>query len=164
MSNHKWKGSSSWNRGQHIEQTFEPLLKQRDPNCRPSTLQEQYRHIDYHAYFGTIDVKAMKRVNRYDSNEQDSLVWVEFDNNAGGEGWLRGETTVIAFERKNDFVLVKRNILYDMAKKKCDLNNRVTSSRDALYKGYQRKGRKDLISIIKMSDILELPHRIWNKQ
>ena len=81
----------------------------------------------------------------------------------GRDGWLRGQTDVIAFERNEDFVLIKRNYLLGMCQVKCDLSKKVTNSKDALYKGYQREGRKDLISIIKMSDILELPHQRWRK-
>ena len=49
------------------------------------------------------------------------------------------------------------------AQGRCDLNQSVSNSRDALYKGYTRKGRKDLISIVKIVDILEIPHKIWEK-
>ena len=159
----KWKNSSSWNRGQRIEKEFAPLLRQRDPNFRKADREEQFRHIDYFSNFGTIDVKAKKKISRSDSEEQDQLLWVEFLNVQGREGWLRGQTDVIAFERNNDFVLIKRNYLLGMCQVKCDLSKKVTNSRDALYKGYQREGRKDLISIIKMSDVLELPHQKWKK-
>ena len=160
----KWKNTSSWNRGQRIEKEFAPLLRQRDPNYRKANREEQFQHIDYFSNFGTIDVKAKKRVSRSDSNEQDELIWVEFVNVQGREGWLCGKTDVIAFERDQDFILIKRNHLLGMCKVKCDLTQRVTNSKDALYKGYQRQGRKDLISIVKMSDVLEMPHKVWKKQ
>ena len=159
----KWKNSSSWNRGQRIEKEFAPLLRQRDPNYRKANREEQFLHIDYFSNFGTIDVKAKKKISRSDSQEQDQLLWVEFLNVQGREGWLRGQTDVIAFERDDDFVLIKRNYLLGMCQVKCDLSKKVTNSKDALYKGYQREGRKDLISIIKMSDVLELPHQRWKK-
>ena len=73
------------------------------------------------------------------------------------------KSRIIAFERDNDFVLIKRNYLLGMCQIKCDLSKKVTNSKDALYKGYQREGRKDLISIIKMSDVLEMPHQRWRK-
>jgi hypothetical protein len=161
MSN--WKGTKSWNRGQRVEKEFTKLLKKRDPNYKKANRENQFRHIDYHTSFGTIDVKAQKRISRSDSNEQDELVWVEFLNVQGRNGWLKSAVDIIAFERENDFVLVKRNYLLGMAKVKCNIEDKVTNSSDALYKGYQRAGRKDLISIIKMEDILELPHTIWNK-
>lgn len=162
MSN--WKKSESWKNGQSVESDFAKLLKQRDPDFKKSTREEQFRHIDYHSFFGTIDVKAKKKLNRLDSKGQDEFVWLEFKNIKGNVGWLCGETDIIAFERDNDFVLVSRSNLLDMAEKKCELNKRVTYSKDALYKGYQRKGRRDLISIVKMSDILSIPHRIWSKE
>mgnify|MGYP003642350368 FL=1 len=159
----KWKNTSSWNRGQRVEKEFIMLLKQRDPNFRKADREEQFRHIDYFSYFGTIDVKAKKKINRSDSEEQDDLIWVEFLNVQGREGWLRGQTDIIAFERDDDFILIRRNYLLGMCQVRCDLSNRVTNSKDALYKGYQREGRKDLISIIKMSDVLDLPHQVWKK-
>jgi hypothetical protein len=160
----KWKNSESWNRGQEVEREFADLLRKRDPDFRKATKQEQYRHIDYHSYFGTIDVKAKKRISRSDSSEQDDLIWLEFKNVQGKKGWLTGETSVIAFERDNDFVLfLRKNILY-WAQRKCDLNDKVLHSKDALYKGYTRKGRNDLISIVNMQEMIdEVAHRIWEK-
>ena len=159
----KWKNSESWDRGQAVEKAFSTLLRQRDPKYRKANREEQFRHIDFFSYFGTIDVKAKKKINRSDSEEQEDLIWVEFLNVQGREGWLRGQTDIIAFERDNDFVLIKRNYLLGMCQVRCDLSKRVTNSKDALYKGYQREGRKDLISIVKMSDILDLPHQTWKK-
>jgi hypothetical protein len=47
---------------------------------------------------------------------------------------------------------------------KVDQNSRVTKSKDALYKIYQRKDRKDEISIIKFSDIFDnLKFKVWPK-
>jgi len=159
----RFKHTESWNRGQEVEKEFSVLLKKRDANFRKSSREEQFKHIDYHSSFGTIDVKAKKRINRGDEEEQDELIWLEFKNVQGRDGWLCGKTDVIAFERNNDFVLVKRVRLLEMANNKCDLKKRVDTPRNALYKGYQRKGRKDLISLVKMSDILEIDHRIWKK-
>ena len=161
MSN--WKNTESWNRGQTVENNFSSLLIKRDPNFRKSSLQEQYQHIDYFTNFGTIDVKAKKRIARGDGKTQDDFVWLEFKNVGGGTGWLCGKTDIIAFEREKDFILVKRKDLLKMAYAKCDLNKNVNSSKDALYKGYSRKGRNDLISIVKMIDILEIHHKIWIK-
>ena len=161
MSN--WKNSQSWNRGQRVEKEFTKLLKQRDPNYQKANREDQFRHIDYHTSFGTIDVKAQKKISRSDDKEQDELVWVEFNNVQGRDGWLKSAVDIIAFERTDDFLLVKRNFLLGLAQSLCDLNNKVSNSKDALYKGYQRAGRKDLISIIKMSDIENLPHKVWKK-
>lgn len=158
-----WKNSESWNRGQVVEKEFSKLMDIRNLEYRKATRSEQFKHIDYHSSFGTIDVKAKKRLNRGDGEEQDDFIWLEFKNVQGKSGWLCGNTDVIAFERNNDFVLVKRKHLLDLALKICDINHIVYKSGQALYKGYRRKGRRDLISLIKMSDILKIDHRIWKK-
>lgn len=162
MSN--WKNSESWNRGQEVESEFAQLLRKRDPDFRKASKSEQFMHIDYKCKFGTIDVKAQKRVSRSDNSEQDNLIWLEFRNVQGKSGWLNSHVGIIAFERENDFVLAHReNILY-WAQRVCDLDNIVEYSKQALYKGYTRKGRKDLISIVKMDEMMaNVAHQIWKK-
>ena len=162
MSN--WKNTESWNRGQVVESDFSKLLEIRGVSWRKANRQEQFSHIDYHTSFGSIDVKAKKRISRSDSSEQDELIWLEFKNVQGKNGWLSGSADIIAFERADDFVLVRMKDLLLWAQGKCNLGSLVTNSREALYKGYSRKGRKDLISIVKMVDILGLHHRIWEKR
>ena len=161
MSN--WKNSESWNRGQLVEVDFSKLLESRNISWKKATRQQQFNHIDYTTSIGSIDVKAKKRISRSDSNSQSDLIWLEFKNVQGKKGWLCGSTDIIAFERENDFVLFRRKQLLDWAMDKCDIEQLVTNSRDALYKGYTRRGRKDLISIDKMKEMMEIYHRIWDK-
>lgn len=159
----RFKHTESWNRGQEVEKEFSALLKNRDPNFQKSSKDQQFQHIDYLTNFGKIDVKAKKRISRSDTEEQEEFIWLEFNNVQGKKGWLFGAADIIAFERNKDFILIKRKDLAEYAKKKCDIKNIVDKSSKALYKGYQRKGRKDLISLIKMKDLFEIKHRIWTK-
>lgn len=159
----RWIQDQSWKRGQGVEAMFAKLLNKRTTDVRAADLKEQFSHVDYFSDFGKIDVKARKRVARSDDNTQDDLVWLEFKNVQGKFGWLYGKADWIAFEREDDFVMVKRHDLALMGEKLCDLGDRVSVGRDALYKGYQRRGRKDLLSIVKMSDVLKLDHQLWTK-
>lgn len=159
----KWIQDSSWKRGQGVEAMFAKLLNKRADEARAADLMEQFSHVDYFSDIGSIDVKSRKRVARNDADVQDDLVWLEFKNVQGNLGWLYGEADWIAFERAEDFVMVKRHDLALMAEKLCDVGARVSVGRDALYKGYQRSGRKDLLSIVKMSDVLGLDHELWTK-
>ena len=160
----KWIQDASWKRGQKVEEMFKDILKQKTDTVRPSNLTEQFQHVDYFSEMGSIDVKARKRVARKDLEVQDDLVWLEFKNVQGNKGWLYGKADWIAFERLKDFVLVKRAELAHLAESLCDLERRALKGVDALYRGYQRKGRKDLLSIIKMTDVLTLPHQLWPKE
>ena len=154
---------ASWNRGQELEKEFYEILKLRDKNARQATPQEQYKHIDFFTYFGTIDVKSKKRIGRADVDEQETIVWLEYKNVQGRDGWLVSSVDILAFERDDDFILVKRKELQRMADKLCNLDDMVDKSSDALYKGYTRKGRKDLITQVKMKDVMKLEHKIWSK-
>lgn len=160
-----WKTTESWSRGQMIEEMFGELLAQRDPSYRRSTLKEQFAHIDYHSALGTFDVKARKRMSRNSKKLQDEFTWLEFKNVRGNTGWLCEGSDIIAFERKRDFVLIDRHPLLKFAEDRCNLTDFVEESSDAIYKAYTREGRRDLISIVSMDDIMaELPHTIWSKE
>tara|TARA_R110001606_G_C15340113_1_gene646481 strand:- start:963 stop:1442 length:480 start_codon:yes stop_codon:yes gene_type:complete len=150
-----------WDVGQRAEDLFAACLAKRGISCRPSNRDEQiYGHIDFHTDKGTVDVKAMKRVNRSDSSQQNQYTWVEFKNVRGNVGWLCSKVDFIAFEYPDYFLVVKRSSLEQKAKLICDLDNLTNKGgMEALYRGYQRAGRKDLIAMIKMSDIESLPHK-----
>lgn len=160
----KWIQDSSWKRGQGVEAMFAKTLNKNTLRLRAANLQEQFEHVDYFSSMGSIDVKARKRVSRKDDDVQDQFVWLEFKNVQGKFGWLYGKADWIAFERLKDFVLVKRSELALMGEKLCNLGDRVSKGREALYKGYQRRGRKDLLSMVKMDDVLKLYHQLWEKE
>jgi hypothetical protein len=155
MSYKGFIGSDSWTRGQKKESEFGKLLVERYPEARPATFQEQVRHIDWICDKGTIDVKAMKRVSR-SSNIQSEFIWVEFKGNAGRAGWLYGNQDYVAFEAPEKFVIVRRADLQTLAEKLCDLDDRVSVAKDALYKNYTRKGKLDEISMIRFDDLFKI--------
>lgn len=159
----KWIGSDSWNRGQAVEREFERLLRQRDPHFRRATKEQQFKHIDFVTSFGTVDVKARKRLHRA-KNLQEEKLWLEFRNVQGKHGWLTSpHLDVLAFERDDCFVLVKRLSLLELADNLCDLSHHVDSSDKAHYRAYTRKGRRDLLSVIAMSDLNLIPTVTWTK-
>jgi len=158
----KWIGSPAWERGQQVERDFEKLLVKRDPDFKRANLQQQFKHIDFLTSFGTIDVKAKKRLSRSGSIH-DEIIWCELKNVQGNAGWLTGSPDIIAFERDDCFVLVKRAELLELVDNLCDLSNMVDQSSQALYKGYTRKGRADLLTIIKMTDLKLINYRRWDK-
>ena len=153
--------------GNHAEHSFVEILKYKNCFDRKATQQEQFDHIDYFAkkngYGISFDVKARKKKARNDSDVDDDLVWVEFKNGSGDKGWLYGKATCIAFERERDFVIVERSLLLNFCKNKVE-NKKVSSSKDAIYKLYTRNGRNDLLSIVKMEDVMrEIRFFIWQK-
>jgi hypothetical protein len=153
--------------GKNAEDSFVKILKNKNCFERKATKQEQFDHIDYFAKKNGIrisfDVKARKKKSRNDSDVDDNLIWVEFKNVSGKNGWLYGKAICIAFERENDFVIVKRSLLLNFCERKVK-KKKVLFSKDALYKQYTRDGRKDLLSIVRMEDIMnEIKFFIWKK-
>lgn len=109
----------------------------------------------------------MKRNNRAAATTQDHMLWVEHTAVNGKAGWLRAEKLdILAFQRLDGFTLVKRVDLLELCDNLCDytiLENDGTTNRE-LYRGYTRKGRKDLCSIIAMSDLDLINTRHWKNE
>ena len=110
-----------------------------------------------------VDVKAAKRNHRRDTNVQNQFLWVEFRNVRGECGWLYGKADLIAFEIDNEFWLVKRTALVDLANKLVDNSQLVTNANEALYRIYTRHGRHDQISKIKTTDLNPIIWQKWPK-
>lgn len=155
--------------GYSAETLFSEMAEKRGWEIVKADRKQQLSHVDVylsHKKHGSIsfDVKAQKKVKRTDSNANNEYLWVEFANVAGKEGWLRGSADLIAFEQEKDFLLIRRNALLDFCEKNVIFSDKVNKSSDAVYRIYQRKGRKDEISLIPIVDIKAfLPYSIWEK-
>jgi hypothetical protein len=155
--------------GESAENIFESLAKEKKLNPVRTTRKQQIAHIDFILtakngvkYF--VDVKARKRSARNNSKLSDDLIWIEFKNVAGNNGWLYGSADYIAFERENDFVIVSRANLVTLCERIVNLNSITKDPKDALYKLYTRTDRRDKICMIKMQDILDnIKTTIWKK-
>ena len=154
----KWVGAPCWKEGFAKEAEFGELLKGIYEDVKEATLPQQYKHIDWVCSAGTIDVKAMKSVSRHGAKSP-STIWIEFKNTCGDHGWIYGEQDFIAFEQVDHYVMVRRRDLAELADMLCNKEDYVQSAREALYKVYNRKNTRDLISMIKTNDLLTLQHR-----
>ena len=112
-----------------------------------------------------VDVKAMKRISRKNPNVQDTWFWVEFHGvRSFDKGWLYdGKADLIAVERKDSFLIVKRLDLIKLAEKLVDKKSHVHSAQEAKYKLYSRSGRPDLISMIEIDKLNEIKCVLWEK-
>jgi penicillin-binding protein-related factor A (putative recombinase) len=154
-------------RGETAENGFVSVAKRKKLKYRKATIQEQYKHIDWFLTIDgkdiSFDVKGMKKSSRKDFKVRNDIVWIEYKNVSGDNGWLMGKANIIAFERENDYVLVPRKELLEF----CDKNIEKTIVREssqALYKLYTRSGRKDVISMIYMDDVLhKMNSAVWKK-
>lgn len=159
------KKGDAFEAGESAENSFEVALTKGSWSFRPASLQEQFSHIDYWVWKAgmqetPIDVKARKKIKRKDSATNDSFIWVEFTSVNGSKGWLYGKSEFIAFETEDNFLIVRRSALAALCERICNVKElNQHGNKPPLYVGYQRYGRKDLVSLIKLEDILNnLPH------
>jgi|TARA_R100001244_G_scaffold132361_1_gene108417 hypothetical protein len=110
------------------------------------------------------DVKGIKRDTRH-GNLNPKIVWTESQNVRGNKGWLYGKADFISFEKPEQFVIVDRIKLLEFMREKIAENNNeiVEQPHAALYRIYQRQGRKDKISKALMSDMEFISEWIVNK-
>ena len=78
---------------------------------------------------------------------------MEFKNVRGNSGSLWGKADYIAFEQKEYFLICKRTDLINWLKGKIINKTFVNYSKDAMYRYYQRIGRQDVITMVRIKDI-----------
>lgn len=111
-----------------------------------------YDHIDYFVKrtnntITSVDVKG---------GNHPTIIWIEFKNVAGYAGWLYGKAEMIAFDMPelNGFVIVERKELADLCE---EIVEKVfVPKTEATRKLYSRKGRKDVISRLHLTDLMKL--------
>lgn len=162
--------------GQSAEELFLSMAQSRNYIVKKATRNQNiYDHIDFYLtgrnketkkdHTITVDIKARKKTSRKDSKYNDSWVWVEIKNVQGRDGWLYGKCDFIAFEQPNYFLLVPRKTLIEvvLSNVRFDLDY-VQRASQAKYRIYQRAGRRDQITQIKVEDLLKLKNITkWKK-
>lgn len=108
-----------------------------------------------------IDVKAMKKINREDSEPNENIHYVEIKNVHGNKGWLYGEADYFAFEMKDYYVMVSKIKLQAMIADKC--KEKMKCARPTLYQLYSREGRNDMMTLVKTVDLIFISDKMIEK-
>lgn len=95
-----------------------------------------------------VDVKTSRRFNKEDIDPNDAYVVLEIKNVKGNEGSLYGQAQFFAYEIGNYFYLVSTKALRLWVSIMVDMDDYVSSVREAYKKVYTRNGRDDLMTII----------------
>jgi len=162
--------------GHSAEDLFEKVAEKKGYLVKRSSKEENmHKHIDMFlegkdaaskkSKEVSVDIKARKRTSRRDKKFNDEWIWVELKNVQGKNGWIYGEADFIVFEREEDFIVASRKNIIELidSKVRFDLGF-VDRAYQAKYQVYQRKGRRDQITQVKMSDILKLKNvSKWRK-
>ncbi|MEZ4883655.1 MAG: hypothetical protein R3E32_02870 [Chitinophagales bacterium] len=155
--------------GNQAENSFAAIAEQGGWTVESANRQQNiYEHWDFRISKENsrykVDVKARKRISRSDQDLQDEWIWIEIHSvRKNDQGWLfGGESDLIAFEQKDAFWLVLREDLKTLIPQKVE-KIWVEKSWQAQYKLYRRKGRHDILTLIKATDLKEIIWEIWKK-
>ena len=156
--------------GLNTEEIFKQLVIRKGGRVLEATQNDDiHRHIDKYIEFRnkkySVDIKAVKKKQAGTGFEfQDTWLWVEFKNVLGSKGWLYGDMDLFAFERAHDFIICPSKDVRTLAEELVDFDAKVRRACWAEYNIYQRRGRKDQISMIRYDDLLKIKHhKIWKK-
>jgi hypothetical protein len=153
-------GGRGYEMGLQGEALFQQTMEERGWIVEPSPVRENItEHWDFKITKGNhiykVDVKAHKRVSRWDDAPDDKWVWLEIKNNAGYPGWLYAtKADFIAFQRHDCFHFTSPESLRNWLEWRVDMNGDLVSSpKEAQYSLYQRKGRKDILTLVKYGEM-----------
>jgi len=140
--------------GTRSEDKFVAACIQRGYKTKKSSREEDiHLHIDYYVTRGSrstvsVDVKG---------GNHPKVIWVEFKNVRGNDGWMYGKADWIAFELPEvcGFVMVLREELALLAES--IVEPVFVDKKDADRKYYQRKDRLDVISRLWLDDLKRCP-------
>ena len=143
--------------GKEKEKKFAELFK----NTEPSTAKEdRQEHWDL-KIISKVDVKGLKKIDRSNNDYNEYWHWVELKNIGGNEGWLFGKADCFAFETFNYWIIVNKEDLQNFVSENIDFEHILTEK--APYKLYQRKDRKDMITLVNSIDLCHLATTIIKK-
>ena len=99
------------------------------------------------------DVKGLKKKNRGDDKTQDKYAWIEGTNVEGRPGWIKGLADYIVFERKESWLVVNREELFNFTWAK--LREKGFPTGKKAYHIYDRAfwGKKDKTTLVPFKDI-----------
>lgn len=136
--------------GENGQRRFYDSCKAIGREIYKSTKEQDIGHVDFLLDGETVDVKGLK-----DSHKRAQIL-IELKNVQGKHGWCSPKGPEwVAFDFGIFFINVKNSDLLKLVAKKCDLTDLVSKCPEALYKGYSRKDRGDLMTLVTLTDVVK---------
>ena len=143
-----------------VEEKFGETIKQFGETSQSTKEQDIHEHWDIKLDV-KFDVKAIKKTNRYDTEPNENIHWVELKNVRGDKGWLYGDAHYFAFETEDYWIIVEKQSLQDLIADKC--KDKIRTLKPELYKLYQRTDRLDIVTLVKTIDLCSVAEKIIRK-
>jgi len=157
----------SLTKGKKTETDLIRLLETKNFTIIPASEEEDIsEHWDFKILLKDreykVDVKGVKKINRYDAKPQENYHIVELQNVNGDPGWLYGDCDLFAFETFDYWIFVKRNRLAKFVEEST-ADEYVNNAMLCLGKKYSRDGRADIMTMVKTIDLMFLASTVVKK-
>lgn len=151
--------------GRHTEHQLKKQLESFGIDVRKASKDQNINdHIDLILNDSTtIDVKGLKKLSRHDFEPTEHFHYVEIKNVNGDKGWIFGKADFIVFETLDFWIFVRRTRLVKYIRQTVDFTEKTYRASSSHRKLYSRKGRKDLITLVKTIDLCYLSEKIIKK-
>lgn len=139
------------------------LIVLRDASINEDIKEHWDKLIEINGESFKVDVKGLKKQNRFDVMPTENFHWVELENVVGGKnsGWLYGKADLFVFELEEYWVLVDKNVLQEFIHEKIK-DKKIEKTKNP-YTLYQRENRKDIVTKVKTIDLLYLNRMVVKK-
>jgi hypothetical protein len=134
-------------RGKEVELAFSKILTNTNFSSKDEDINE---HWDLSTEI-KFDVKGLKKKQRFNSEPNESIHWVELKNVNGKLGWLYGDADYFVFELVNYWVIVDKLDLQEYIKTHTIKEFCDEPTKNKLY---SRKDRKDVLTLISTFDLI----------
>ena len=154
----------------HLNKSFIKAAELNGFKWRRASIEESTEDIDFVIWRlqdgKPCDIAAVslkKTILRKNKKRKELWGWVEFHDKRGRTGWLFKKSTLVAFQRKNDFILLAKNDF----KKWIDggiikWGSLARSPWEARYRIFRRKGTMESIAQFKLAHALsKCRHYKW---
>tara|TARA_R110000803_G_scaffold98590_1_gene166685 strand:+ start:454 stop:993 length:540 start_codon:yes stop_codon:yes gene_type:complete len=140
--------AKSFEVGNSGERRFYDSCQFKGLKIKKTSSKEDMKHVDFIVDGASFDVKGLK------NSHKKGLLLLELKNVQGKLGWCNdsGSPEFIAFDFGLFFLCVKNLDLFNLTKECCDLDNRVDSAGECFHKGYSRRGREDLMTMVSINE------------
>ena len=136
--------------GENGQRRFYDSCRAAGIDIKKASASQDMKHIDFIVNGETVDAKGIKNTHKK------GQILLEIKNVQGKDGWCsKSGPDWIAFDFGLFFIQVLNKDLQKLIKKNCDLTKRVSKISDALHKGYSRKDRDDLMTIVLLTDVIK---------
>lgn len=156
--------------GSALRVNFEESARLNGYVTRPASEDERKEDIDFVIWRlednKPVDISAVslkKTILRQSKKKKELWGWVEFHDRYGKPGWLFKKSTLLAFQRKNDFILLAKTDFHRwIGSGVIKWGTLAPTSWAARYRIFRRKGTRELISQFKLSHALsKCRHYKW---